>query len=59
MTVIPVNNTTSLWVALDAPKSLDNLPKHDGLALGDSTTKDEVTGRSSSFLPFRELNSKL
>jgi hypothetical protein len=36
-------------------KSLDKLPKDDGLAMGDGTAKDEVTGRSSGFLPFQRF----
>jgi len=38
-------------------KSLDKLPKHGGLALGDGTTKDEVTGWSNGFLPFQGVES--
>ena len=37
-------------------KSLDKLPKHGGLALGDGTTKDEVTGWTSGFLPFQGVD---
>jgi len=35
--------------------SIDKLPTADGLTLGDGTTKDDVTGRSSGFLPFQEV----
>ncbi|KAF2183888.1 hypothetical protein K469DRAFT_689637 [Zopfia rhizophila CBS 207.26] len=38
-------------------KSLDKLPKHGGLALGNGTTKDEATGWSSGFLPFQGVGS--
>jgi hypothetical protein len=39
-------------------QSLDKLPKADGLALGNGTMKDKVTGRSRGFLPFLgSLNS--
>ena len=32
-------------------RSLDELPQSGGLALGNGTTTDEITGRSSGFLP--------
>jgi hypothetical protein len=38
-------------------ESLDKLPKHDRLVLGDGTTKDKVTGWVSSFLPFQGVES--
>jgi Hint-domain len=33
-------------------RSLDKLPQSGGQALGNGTTKDKLTGRSSGFLPF-------
>ena len=48
---VRVHEFYGYWDAV--ARSLDKLPQCGGLALGNGTTKDEITGRSNGFLPFK------